>query len=289
MRSLSFAVLTLSVLLCSCSDAPETADSRLEVVYFDGDPTDRSGYLELVHSLEKQGASAVFLDVAFVSPPADSADQFAQDLHAGIPVYSDAMLHPQALPDMPYEYFDYLGKNIAGLRSTEAAGLWEMQGLEVPYKDFLQQSPGVVVPFLTPDNEGVVRFVGLYAYHRGYLLEQAALTLANTVLKKGGDTLLLSEDKLSLRKRSYGRAPQDLLSRRGLAQPLGFDLSLVDFHVIHSTDILSGKAKVAPGTLVMVGLPAGKGDDIKTAKGIMPGVVVLANAVNDLLWMARDR
>ena len=164
-----------------------------------------------------------------------------------------------------------------------------MQGLEVPYKDFLQKSPGVVVPFLTPDNEGVVRFVGLFAYHRGYLLEQAALSLANIVLKKGGDTLLLSEDKRSLRKRSYGRAPQDLLTRRGLAQPLGFNLSLVDFHVIHSTEILSGQAKVAPATLVMVGLPAGEGDDIKTAKGVLPGVLVLANAVNDLLWMARDR
>lgn len=280
----------LCALCISCQPAgPKAADSRVTVVLID-DPAllARESYVRLVRALAPMQPLAIYLDVAFITP-ADSGDAFARDLHAGVPVYSGFYLHDKQPADWAaWDYGALLGNKLAGVAAPDAAGLWSYGGIELPEPAFSEASAGLVCPFLLTNGKGLVEFVGLYAYHRGYLLEHAALTLANSLLAPGQRKLALSADYLSLELQAPGKPARAVIERRGLSQPLGIELASVPFATLSAQDLLEGRAQVPKGSLVMIGAGAGLGDDRRISHGDMPGVLLLANAVNGLLWLAQE-
>ena len=276
--------LSLLALLVGCSKSEIAPDKRLSIVLVNQSALlSRDSLLEIAQTLKRCRITGLHLDVSFLEAPALEDDTFAVALQKGMPVTSDYLLLQKANTQAPPDYASLLGTKLPGLASSDAAGLWALEGIGLPWKEFLDQSPALFAPFAFPDSRGVISYIPLYAYHRGYLLEQASLSLANVILAPKGIRLKLSEDQLSVGYTSNGQW-KSVVSRSGLSKPLGLDLRLAPFVSHDAGDLLKDGKCPDEGSLVIVGAGPGLGDDQKTPQGTMPGALLLVNMVNTLLY-----
>jgi|GEM_PF-6200549 len=286
MKHLIFLCAVVIALISCKNSAPIAANSRIAVVEFDSAPLVRAQYTQLVHQIAKSKPAVIFLHVAFIDSTIDSTDTFASDLNSGTKVISEFILYPKpqqgkARPD----YRPLLGQQIQGIPSTEPLGFWEYQDIELPYPDLIAKSRGITFPFELPDNKGVISYLGFYAFHNGFLYENAAITVTNAGLAESGQHLGLSSDKLSLDLTGSGME-KVIATRRSVSQPLGMDIAFADLKRYRANDILEGKVHLPEGSIVLIG--TADGDTKKTSNGAMPGVLLLANEVNTLLQAALD-